>query len=1234
MACFSCCRGVNARMLFLTACAMVDYIAHTVVMVLGPMLTLHFYPETSFLRLGFYTAIISGSGYLGHALSCGVWISLARSLKSSKGVIFWGLAVTGVGFFCLLLCKSLLAMSIVRFATGLSSGVLPVALFEIDNICGSRQTDLACMTKTLGVGLGACGTFAFIMLDAKAPQEFNADSTTKDSSMIFYPFCFVAVLAWSAALAMLTGLSLRSRASYSQLAKEEEDCLNSMPQFQNDTHCSPCTSNSLRSSISSSESSSPMATTVTHVKSAFEEAFSRSGMGIGLKKAMTTSKKSLFCKLLATPQPHFRLIRGMLPHHFHGYTSDGHLIVWDFVGRIKMDKLYATGFTTADLRDHYRFFLAFAQENLLCTSSQKIVYIIDLDGLSLRDVDARAVDSACAVVKLLQCDLPDRLQALAVLNSPVWFSQVMTSIRPHLAKRTAEKVSFLSKSTMKQDLIALVGVDSLPQRYGGRNGVEIGKSVQERSLDDLLKRTTASLESTIEIVATPRSQRSTSSRSRISSVCSDEGSDEEAFFDCSEYGLQSVDDIEGQEPIISVVVHSHISPSSKTEAVTRSNTYKSGAYRPLEKKQTMSSRPLSGKFDKPVSDLAITREPQACLVLLIYFLWSVFQLSFDELLPLWFFKQISRTGDSTVDERPTSHLLSVTLTIAGTLASLSLFVLFGQILSNIVCHSSRNIMTPLATLRIGLLLQIPILGCFPLLDLFEVNKLPFSWLLVLGVLIAKQLVAGVALHGIMTLLDNSIAVDKRLTIHRVAQRAHYVSHFIASSAAPALFALLGFFQQAFPFDQSLLYYIQALGLMLLFVFTIAIPSRMNFPVLFSMGKLSFLSKSTMKQDLIALVGVDSLPQRYGGRNGVEIGKSVQERSLDDLLKRTTASLESTIEIVATPRSQRSTSSRSRISSVCSDEGSDEEAFFDCSEYGLQSVDDIEGQEPIISVVVHSHISPSSKTEAVTRSNTYKSGAYRPLEKKQTMSSRPLSGKFDKPVSDLAITREPQACLVLLIYFLWSVFQLSFDELLPLWFFKQISRTGDSTVDERPTSHLLSVTLTIAGTLASLSLFVLFGQILSNIVCHSSRNIMTPLATLRIGLLLQIPILGCFPLLDLFEVNKLPFSWLLVLGVLIAKQLVAGVALHGIMTLLDNSIAVDKRLTIHRVAQRAHYVSHFIASSAAPALFALLGFFQQAFPFDQSLLYYIQALGLMLLFVFTIAIPSRMNFPVLFSMGKR
>ncbi|RLN88009.1 hypothetical protein BBJ28_00003872 [Nothophytophthora sp. Chile5] len=850
-ACFGFCGGFNARLLFLMACAMIEYIAHTVVLVLGPMLALHFYPETSFHRLGFYTAILSGAGFLGHALSCGFWINLARSLKSSKGVILWGLAVTGAGFFSLLLCQSLLAMTLVRFATGLSSGVLPVALIEVDNICGNRQTRLALVTRTLGMGVGAMGTFLLISLGAKLPQASspggNDDPAALDTALYFYPLCFVSVVAWIAVVVMLVALRLRSRTSYTQLAEEEDDFLNFMPQHPVETLTPASRSNTSlnTSSTSSSEGDSPVARTVAHVKSAFGETFGRSSMGLSTKKPVPSPTKLSAAKLLVTPQPHFRLIRDILPHYFHGYTADGHLVVWDFVGRVKMDKLHAAGFTAADLRDHYRFFLAFAQETLLRSPAQKIVYVVDLDGLSLRDADARAVDSACAVVTALQRELPDRLHALAVTNAPVWFSQVMARVRPHLAKRTAEKVSFLNKETTTQELVALIGVDSLPQRYGGRNGVEIGKSTQERALDELLKRTTASLERTIEIVGTPRSRHGSVSRARTGSVrstMSDDGSDEEAFFDSLEYGLQDEEDVEDQEPVISVVVHSQATPAPATAAISRIGTTNPSSYQPLEKKPRKSSaaaRAAAKTTDAPVPELAITREPLACLVLMVFFFWSLVQLSFDEMLPLWFFKQNPITlGGSVHAEPPASQstVSSITLTVAGTLAVLSLVVLLGHVASGVLCSSARNVMTPLATLRVGLLLQIPILGCFPLIDLFKVDELPFAWFLVVGVLVVKQLTAGVASHGLLALLDNSIAVDRRLAVHRAAQRVQYAAFFLASAAAPALFALLGYFEQGFPFDQSLLYFVEALGLVFLLFFSLAIPSRMNFPVLFSMGK--------------------------------------------------------------------------------------------------------------------------------------------------------------------------------------------------------------------------------------------------------------------------------------------------------------------------------------------------------------------------------------------------------------
>jgi hypothetical protein len=701
----------------------------------------------------------------------------------------------------------------------------------------NRQTRLAFVAKYLGVGIGALATVIFIHVGRTLPQD---DPPLPEASLYFYPLCFVSIIAWIAAIVMLVGLRIRSRSSYMQLAAGDDDFLNFMPQIsRNSSDETLSTPTSTSSSDSELRPDTPSvgatagsgSSTVDKVKSAFEETF---GVSISRPGGVANSKK--FPLLLTTPRPHFRMIRSLLPHYFHGYTADGHLIVWDFLGQVKMDRLHTSGFTTTDIGEHYRFFVQYAVHKLLKAPTQRIVYVIDLEGLTLTDTDDRVVESAKTIVSALQLEFPEKVQTIAVLNAPVWFSQVMAAIKKKIPKRTMDKVVFYRSETMTSDLIGLLGVDSLPRRYGGRNGVEIGKSSQERSLDELLRRTTGSLEQTIEIIG----GRKARSRSRASSIRSDDGaSDEEAFFDSMEYGLQ--DDFDDEA--ISIVVHSQSTATapSTTEAVVRSNA---SAHKSPEKPAGIKEeKPHSTDRIKPSSkssepehipDLTISREPLACLVLLVYFFWQIIQISFDEMLPLWFFEQ-NPISIGKVHSAPIhSTVSSMTVTIAGTLAISSLAVLVFQFFC--CSFSSATAMTPLATLRVGLLLQIPLLGCFPLIDLFKVDELPFAWVIVIVVIVVKHLFSGVALHGIVMLLDNSIAVDRRLAVHRAAQMVSYASLFLASSIAPALFALMGYFEKGFPFDQSLLYFVETLGLIFLLLFSLLIPSRLNFPQLFVMGK--------------------------------------------------------------------------------------------------------------------------------------------------------------------------------------------------------------------------------------------------------------------------------------------------------------------------------------------------------------------------------------------------------------
>lgn len=685
----------------------------------------------------------------------------------------------------------------------------------------NRQSRLASSTKYLGIGIGAGVTFLLVMLMNKLAQ--TEPTSDEDAFLYFYPLSFVSVVAWIAAVVTLIGLRVHSRSTYMQLAGDDD--ANFVQQLS---------STALDESPVNATSARPLEL----VKNAFEETFR-------LHNRAPSTKQ-----ILSTPRPHFRMIRSIIPHYFHGFTAHGHVVVWDFLGQIKMDKLHSSGFTTVDIRDHYRFFLAFAVEKLLKTS-QKFVYVIDLEGLTLMDTDDRVVEMASTVIADLQKEFPDKLEALAVINAPVWFSQVMTKVRPRFSKKTADKISFFHKDSTTQDLLDLIGVDSLPKRYGGRNGVEIGKASQERALDELLKQTTGSMEETIVIIGGSRSNQSRGApaRGRTGSVRvnnGDDDSDEEAFFDSLEYGLQ--DELDDNEDEISIVVHSQ-SNANMTEAVARTNgmstsspaRLKFATASAVEKKvHNMEGVKLDHHSNSSAADadIAITREPHAVLILSVFFFWLLVQFSFDEIFPLWIFKDEQTAGAtggriSSVPHPIRATAIANTLTLAASTALMATCVLVTQLFFSTV---SSNVMTPLATLRVGLLFQIPIVGGFPLIDLFKLDQLPFASVIVVAALVVKHLMGAIAMHGLLCLLDNSISVERRLAVHRAAQMVMYGALLLSSAVAPALFALLGYFAKSFPFNHSLLYFVQALGLVFLFLFSFAIPSRMNFPVLFAMGK--------------------------------------------------------------------------------------------------------------------------------------------------------------------------------------------------------------------------------------------------------------------------------------------------------------------------------------------------------------------------------------------------------------
>lgn len=130
------CRDLNGRLLLLMSCATVEYLSHTVLFLCAPLIVMYHYPSSPISHVGFYTAILSSSNYIGPLLTCSLWMKWSQNTIHSKAIILCGLASIGLGFFALILCQNFVQILAVRIVAGIFTNVIPVAKAEMDETCG------------------------------------------------------------------------------------------------------------------------------------------------------------------------------------------------------------------------------------------------------------------------------------------------------------------------------------------------------------------------------------------------------------------------------------------------------------------------------------------------------------------------------------------------------------------------------------------------------------------------------------------------------------------------------------------------------------------------------------------------------------------------------------------------------------------------------------------------------------------------------------------------------------------------------------------------------------------------------------------------------------------------------------------------------------------------------------------------------------------------------------------
>ncbi|OQR84217.1 nuclear transcription factor Y subunit [Achlya hypogyna] len=232
-------------------------------------------------------------------------------------------------------------------------------------------------------------------------------------------------------------------------------------------------------------------------------------------------------KVLSSPRPHFKDIRGLCPHYLYGATASGHPLWIIHAGHVQLQAVQQAGFTSLCLKDHFAFMVSYVTQ--LTVPGSTLVVVIDLDGLKLIETQGWTIDWVCTIVSHLQQAFAHETLAHAyIVNVPFWFSWVWKTIRTHVEADTLAKITFLKtkpgfrKPTLEPLHHAVGRLNLLPTLYGGENPVALDDTDEEHSLDAHVTTLNASLMESREV------------------IYSDGSDDEDAFFDCTP--VAAVDD--------------------------------------------------------------------------------------------------------------------------------------------------------------------------------------------------------------------------------------------------------------------------------------------------------------------------------------------------------------------------------------------------------------------------------------------------------------------------------------------------------------------------------------------------------------------------------------------------------------------------------------------------------------------------------------------------------------------
>jgi len=184
--------------------------------------------------------------------------------------------------------------------------------------------------------------------------------------------------------------------------------------------------------------------------------------------------------ILNEPHPKLSLIKENYPHYFHLRGRKNECCYYENPPKMNLKALKTAGVSFDELLRHYALCCEYMWSNIEPGEVGKSIYVIDLEGIGLRDFAGEVVDFVKKATSFTAAHYPERSGSIFVINVPSWFSVIWNVVRPMVDDVTKKKIHILrvGKEAITKALVERIPIENIPPEYGG-NSVSLGLAPEE-----------------------------------------------------------------------------------------------------------------------------------------------------------------------------------------------------------------------------------------------------------------------------------------------------------------------------------------------------------------------------------------------------------------------------------------------------------------------------------------------------------------------------------------------------------------------------------------------------------------------------------------------------------------------------------------------------------------------------------------------------------------------------------